>query len=126
MCIAKRGRKFTTLSLASGTRADAEEVFCIAHYRLAALRDLYLVGYALCRRPLTIAHCSKLAESWHYHRHILHLWCLNLSLGMLSASILASWETLGRSWDTREHKKGHFESRLRFLLIFDNNIRAPI
>ena len=36
-----------------------------------------------------------------------HLWYPDLSFGMLGGLSLASWVTLGRSWDTGEHNKGH-------------------
>ena len=40
--------------------------------------------------------------SWHF-------WYPDLSFGMLGGLTLASWRSLGRSWDTGEHNKGHFE-----------------
>ena len=49
--------------------------------------------------------------SWHF-------WYPNLLFGMLGGFTLASWGTLGRSWDTGEHKKGQFEVQAWFLLIF--------
>ena len=58
------------------------------------------MGYALCRRPLTIAHCTKIADSWYICKSISDFWCPNLWFGILGASTLASWGTLGRSWDT--------------------------
>ena len=68
-----------------------------------------LMGYALCRRPPTIAHCLGLqilsiiaSGSWHF-------WYANLSFGMIGGFTLAPWGTLGRFWDTGEHNKGHFE-----------------
>ena len=64
-----------------------------------------LMGYPLCRQPLTIAHCCKLADSWHFCIDILDSWCPNLTFGMRGASILTSWETLGRFWNIGDHKK---------------------
>ena len=46
------------------------------------------------------------------------LWCANLLFGMLSGLTLASWEALGRSWDTGEHDKGDFEVQLCIFTIF--------
>ena len=76
------------------------------------------MGYALCRRPLTIARCSKIVDSWQFCKQISDFWCPNLSFGMLGASNLAFWGTLGRSWDTGEHAKGHFEVQASIFLVF--------
>ena len=67
------------------------------------------MGYALCRRPPTIAHCSGIADSWHVASGPWHSWYANLSFGMIGGFTLASWGTLGRFWDTGEHNKGIFE-----------------
>ena len=37
---------------------------------------------------------------------------------MLGASTLGFWQTLGRSWDAREHKKGHFEAQAWIFIDF--------
>ena len=66
---------------------------------------MILMGYALCRRPLTLFHCPKAYDSWLGNRHC-YFWCPNLTLGMRGAFTLASWGTLGRSWDAWGHKKG--------------------
>ena len=69
-----------------------------------------LMGYALCRRPLTIAHCFKIVDSWHLWKRISGFCCLHfvkLSFGEPGASTLASWGTLGRSWDI--YKKEQLE-----------------
>ena len=71
--------------------------------------EKYLMGYALCRRPLTIAHCFKIADSLHNCKRILDYRCPNLPFGMPGASTLASWGTLGRSWDIGQQRKGRFE-----------------
>ena len=42
-----------------------------------------------------------------------HLWYRHLSFDMLVSLTLSSWGTLGRSWDTWEHNKGHFEVHVR-------------
>ena len=79
---------------------------------------------ALCRLAPTIAHCSKIVDSCYFCKQILDFWGPNLSFGMLGASTLASWGTLGRSWDIGEHNKGHFEVQADFLLIF-GGVRDP-
>ena len=71
----------------------------------------HLMGYALCRRPPTIAHYFKIVDSWHFYKQIRGSWCPDLSFGMLGASTLASWGTLRRSWDSGEHKKDHWKVR---------------
>ena len=65
---------------------------------------------------------SWMADSWHFCKQISGLWCPWVSFGMLGASTLASWGTLGRSWDdpgtlgsTREDT---VRSRLGFYLFF--------
>ena len=68
----------------------------------------YLMGYALCRQPLTIAIALRWRILGFFCKHTLDLWCADLSFGMLGASSLASWDTLGRSLGTRRHKQGHF------------------
>ena len=52
-------------------------------------------------------------------------WYPNLLFGMLGGFSLASWGTLGRSWDTWEHNKGRFEVQAWFLLMF-YTFRNPI
>ena len=47
------------------------------------------MGYALCRRPLTIAHCFKIADSLHNCKRILDYRCPNLPFGMPGASTLS-------------------------------------
>ena len=56
-----------------------------------------LVGSVLCRQPLSIAHCSKIAVS-HVCRGA-EIFCVQPG-----ASTQASWGTLGRSWAIGEHK----------------------
>ena len=41
-----------------------------------------------------------------------------MSFGMLVASTLASWGTMGRSWDTGEQKEGHVEVQVVILVFF--------
>ena len=60
-----------------------------------------LMGDAFCRRPPTIAHCSRIADSWHCCKQIL-AWYANLSFGMLGGFTLASWGTLERSWGAQQ------------------------
>ena len=81
------------------------------------------MGYALCRVPPIIALGLQIlgivaSGSWH-------LWYPDLSFGMLGGLTLASWGTLKRSWDIREHNKGHSEVLARILSIF-NGFRDPI
>ena len=42
---------------------------------------------------------SWMPDSWHFCNKISGLWCPWVSFGMLGASTLSSWGTLGRSWD---------------------------
>jgi hypothetical protein len=66
------------------------------------------MGYALCRRPPTIAHCARIADSWDCCKRILaflvpklviwHAWWLHF--GVLGSK-----------------RKDTLRSRLRFLLI---------
>ena len=44
--------------------------------------------------------------------------CPCMSFGKLGLSTLASWGTLGRSWDIGEHKKGHFEIQAWIFIDF--------
>ena len=61
---------------------------------------------------LMIPECIFHDFGWHWDSFSCgswHLWYLNLCFGMLGGFTLASWRTLGRSWDIGEHQKGHFE-----------------
>ena len=49
--------------------------------------------------------------SWHF-------WYANLSFVMLVGFTLASWGTLGRSWDIGEHNKGHLEAQAWIFINF--------
>ena len=67
---------------------------------------------------------SWMLDSWHFCNQFSGLWCPWVSFGMLGASTLASWGTLGRSWDdpgtlegTRKDPVG---SRLGFYRFFDD------
>ena len=42
------------------------------------VRCRYIVGYALCRRPLTIAHCFMIVPYSHFCKQILDFPCSNL------------------------------------------------
>ncbi len=44
----------------------------------------------------------------HFHADLI-FWYPNLLFGMLGGFTLASWGTLGRSWDIGEQEEGHFE-----------------
>ena len=63
-----------------------------------------------------------LPDSWYFCDQISGLWCPWVSFGMLGASTLASWRSLGRSWDdpgTLEGtRKGPVRSRLGFYRSF--------
>ena len=49
-----------------------------------------LMGYVLCRRPLTIVDCSKIADSWHFYEQMFRFLVRKLVLGGL-ATILEHW-----------------------------------
>ena len=65
---------------------------------------------------------SWMLDFWQFCNQFLGLWCLWVSFGMLGASTLASWRSLGRSWDdpgTLEGtRKGPVRSRLGFYRFF--------
>ena len=65
------------------------------------------MGDALCRRPPTIAHCARIADSWDCCKRILELLVPKPVIGMLDGLTLASWGTLGRSWDIGEQEEGY-------------------
>ena len=83
-------------------------------FRVRDMFNLYFMGDTLCRRPPTIAHCSKIVASSRFCKQILDLWCPNLSFVRPGASTLASWWALGRCW--APHGLG-------FLVIF--GVRDP-
>ena len=84
------------------------------------------MGYALCRRPLTIANCSRIADSCHLGKRILgffgtqacHLACLVPPLWRLGGP----WDDPGTLGGTR---KDTLRSRLRFYW-FSKNLGAPV
>ena len=45
-------------------------------------------------------------------------WYLNLLFGMLDGFTVASWGTLGRSWDIGERREGHFDAQAWMFMIF--------
>ena len=65
---------------------------------------------------------SWMLDFWQFCNQFLGLWCPWVSFGMLGASTLASWRSLGRSWDdpgTLEGtRKGPVRSRLGFYRFF--------
>ena len=65
---------------------------------------------------------SWMLDSCHFCNQFSGLWCPWVSFGMLGASTLASWGTLGRSWDdpgTLEGtRKDPVSSRLGFYRFF--------
>ena len=71
---------------------------------------------------------SWMADSWHFYKQISGLWCPWVSFGMLGASTLASWGTLGRSWDDPgtlgSTRKDTVRSRLGFYR-FLNDLGDP-
>ena len=82
--------------------------------------------YALCCRPLTIAHllqdCGFLAlfqaDLGIFGTQTCHLACL-------VASLWRPAETLGRSWGTREHNKGHYEVPALIIIFFFADFGTP-
>ena len=84
-----------------------------------------LVGFCFITLPCWIV-CwladSWMLDFWQFCNQFLGLWCLWVSFGMLGASTLASWRSLGRSWDdpgTLEGtRKGPVRSRLGFYRFF--------
>ena len=83
------------------------------------------MGYALCRRPLTIAHCFKIAVYLYICKRILYLLCPNLPFGIPGASTLASWGTLGQSWDIGQQRKGRFEVQAWIYISFFVDLGIP-
>ena len=80
-----------------------------------------LVGF--CFIKLLCWNVCWLAGSWmldscHFCNQFSGLWCPWVSFGMLGASTLASWGTLGRSWDIGGHKEGPCGVQAWILLIF--------
>ena len=67
---------------------------------------------------------SRMLDSCHFCNQFSGLWCPWVSFGMLGASTLASWGTLGRSWDdpgTLEGtRKDPVRSRAGFCRFFDD------
>ena len=67
----------------------------------AQMAGEYLMGYALCHWPLIIAHCFRIADSWHCSEQILvllgrklviwHEWWLHLSILVDPGPILGHW-----------------------------------
>ena len=65
------------------------------------------MGYALCRRPPTIAHCARIADSWHCCNRILavllpkpviwHAWWLHFGVLRDLGAIPGHWGTQGRT-----------------------------
>ena len=55
-----------------------------------------------------------------------HLWYPDLSFGMLGGLTFGVLGALGRSWDTGEHKKGHFEVHawifINFWIIWGSHV----
>ena len=50
----------------------SEASFELAHGQFeVGLEWAYIMGYALCRRPPIIAHCFRIADSWHCCKRIL-------------------------------------------------------
>ena len=76
---------------------------------LVILRNIhwfYLTGFALCRRPLTIAHRSKAFDSWHFGETDIVIVGAKPVIWQACCLTFACWGTLGRSRGTLEHKKG--------------------
>ena len=58
---------------------------------------------------------SWMLDFWQFCNQFLGLWCLWVSFGMLGASTLASWRSLGRSWDDPGTILGHWRAQGRTL-----------
>ena len=80
--------------------------------------QLYLMGYALCRRPPIIAHCFRIADFWHCCKRILVFWDANLSFGMIGGFTLASWGPWADFGKLGSVTKETLRSRPGFLQIF--------
>ena len=62
---------------------------------------VYLMGYALCRRPPIIAHCFRIADTWHCCKRVLiflgrklviwHDWWLHFGVLEDPGLILGHW-----------------------------------
>ena len=84
-----------------------------------------LVGFCFITLPCWIV-CwlagSWMLDFWQFCNQFLGLWCLWVSFGMLGASTLASWRTVGRSWDDPGTLEGTgkdpVRSRLGFYWLF--------
>ena len=64
-------------------------------------------------------------DSRQFCKPILGFWCPCMSFGMPGVSTLASWGTLGRSWDIGKYTKSHLEIQAWILWIF-KWFRGPI
>ena len=58
---------------------------------------------------------SWMLDFWPFCNQFLGLWCLWVSFGMLGASTLASWRSLGRFWDDPGTILGHWRAQGRAL-----------
>ena len=87
----------------------------------AMAQDKNLMGYALCRRPLTISHFFKIEDSWHICKRILDFRCTNLLFGVSGASTLTYWGKPGTSLGpSGAQTKTLWRSGVDFLLTCDN------
>ena len=84
--------------------------FCCCVHGLSFFSCESLLSYGVRPLPPAPDHCSSLQDC-----RLLALLQADLGIlgtqngfGMLGGSTLAPCRTLGRSWDTREHNKGHF------------------
>ena len=66
------------------------------------------MGYALCRQPLTIAHCFKTSDYLRFRGNILLILVPRLVIWLAWSLHVACRGTLGRFWAPGGHKKGHF------------------
>ena len=89
---------------------------CISCFRL------YLMGYALYRQLLTIAHCCRIADSWRCSKRILAFLVPALVMARLVPPLLS----LGGPWldpgAPGSQRKDASRSRLGFSFIFDEFI----
>ena len=80
----------------------------------------WLGGFLLCVFGFLNSSAEMCAGSWmldscHFCNQFSGLWCPWVSFGMLGASTLASWGTLGQSWDDPGTILGHWRAQGRTL-----------
>ena len=87
---------------------------------------LWLIGlvgfrwlvFALLNSSAEMFAGSWVLDSWHFCNQFSGLWYPWVPFGMLGASTLASWRTLGRSWDDPGTLEGTGKDPVRSRLGF--------